>query len=260
MVAGDMRGRRVLVTGGSRGIGRAIVEAFASAGADVAFSYREDEEAAEEVSCRCAEHGVRNAAIQADLARDHAPERVVDEALDFLGGLDAMVNSAGIYPKAPIRNTESAMLREVLRLNVEAPFAVIRQAIDPLADSRGSVVNVSSISAFEPRAGMAAYDASKAALSTLTKSAAVELGPLGIRVNAIAPGLVWAPDLEEVAPQLVAANLEHAPLGKLVHPDDVAKAVLFLAGEGAAAITGHVLVIDAGVSLVGYAHALPTGT
>ncbi len=255
-----MRGRRVLVTGGSRGIGRAIVEAFASAGSDVAFSYREHKEAAEEASLRCGEAGVRSVAIRADLASDDAPERVVDQALNFLGGLDAVVNSAGIYPKAPIRDTEPTLLQEVLRLNVEAPFAVIRRAIDPLAASRGCAVNVSSISAFEPRAGMAAYDASKAALSTLTKSAAVELGPLGIRVNAVAPGLVWAPDLEEVAPQLVAANLEHAPLGKLVQPGDVAKAVLFLAGEGAAAITGQVLVIDAGVSLVGYAHALPAGT
>ena len=260
MVAPEIRARRVLVTGGSRGIGRAIVEAFASAGCDMAFTYKDDDKAAEEVSRRCAGPGVRSVAIQADLASDDAPARAVDEALNFLGGMDAVVNAAGIYPKASIQNTGTAMLREVLRLNVEAPFAVIRRAIDSLADSRGSVVSVSSISAFEPRAGMAAYDASKAALSTLTKSAAVELGPLGIRVNAIAPGLVWAPDLEEVAPQLVAANLEHAPLGKLVQPDDVAKAVLFLTGEGAAAITGHILVIDAGVSLTGYAHALPVGT
>jgi 3-oxoacyl-[acyl-carrier protein] reductase len=260
VVAAEIRARRVLVTGGSRGLGRAIVEAFASAGSDVAYTYKEDEQAAEEVTRCCAQHGVRSVVIQADLATDDAHHRVVGEALDFLGGLDTVVNSAGIYPKAPIRNTGPAMLREILRLNVEAPFAVIRRAIEPLADSHGSVVNISSISAFEPRAGMAAYDASKAALSTLTKSAAVELGPLGIRVNAIAPGLVWSPGLEEVAPQLVTANLEHAPLGKLVQPDDVAQAVLFLAGEGAAAITGHVLVIDAGVSLVGYAHALPAGT
>lgn len=253
---GENARQRVLVTGGSRGIGAAIVTHFANNGFDVVFSYHQDEQAANAMLRAGSDSGARVCAIRADLAVAGSAEFVVSETLRFLGGLDVLVNCAGVYPKASIRDTDSEMFRRTISLNVDAALATLRSALDALADGGGAVVNISSISAFEPRVGMIAYDSSKAALSALTKSAAVELGPLGIRVNAVAPGLVWARDLQEIAPELVAANLEHAPLGRLVQPDEVAQAVAFLAGPSAGSITGHVLVIDCGVSLVGYAHAI----
>jgi 3-oxoacyl-[acyl-carrier protein] reductase len=113
-------------------------------------------------------------------------------------------------------------------------------------------VNVTSINAFSPEGGLAAYDASKAALAQLTKTAALELGPLNIRVNAVAPGLIAAPDLETEAPERVNAFLAHAPLGRLVDPEDIANAACFLASAESSAITGQTLVVDCGVSLSGY--------
>jgi len=255
VVAPSEEHRLVLVTGGSRGIGRSIVEAFADSGADVAFSYHIDRVSADEVTSRAAAGGVRAFAFQAELSEIGAADRLVRDATSVLGGLNVVVNSAGIYPHAAIDDTTPEFVDRMFRINVEAPFAIIRRAADELARTGGAIVNVTSIDSFDATVGLAAYAASKAALTMLTRSAALELGPRGIRVNAVAPGLVWAPGIENVVPEMVAAQQAHSPLGRLVAPQEVASAVLFLASSLAAGITGHTLVVDAGVTLAGYAHA-----
>jgi len=254
VVTASVKDRLVLVTGGSRGIGRAIVEAFADGGADVAFSYRADRASAEEVIRRATAAGVRAFAFQADLSEVAAAEHLVRDATVALGGLSVVVNSAGVYPHASIDDTSPEFLDDVLRINVKAPFAIIRCAADELARTEGAVVNVTSIDSFDATVGLAAYAASKAALTMLTRSAALELGPLGVRVNSVAPGLVWAPGIEDEIPEMVATHRARSPLGRLVEPSEVASAALFLASNLASGITGHMLVVDAGVTLAGYAH------
>ena len=253
--AGALAGAKVLVTGGSRGLGRVIVEAFARAGAHVAFSYRTDQAAAEELTARAAPDA-HLVALQADLEQPQAADRLVVHATAALGGLDVVVNSAGIYPHAPIGDTGDALLERINRVNFLAPFAILRRALPLLARRPGAVVNVTSIDAFAPEAGLAAYDASKAALAMLTRTAALEFGPLGVRVNAVAPGLIWSAGIEAAVPERVASYRLHAPLGRLVRPEEVAFVVLFLASEEASGVTGQMLVVDAGVTLAGYSSHL----
>lgn len=244
-----MSTQRVLVTGGSRGIGRAIVRRFDSAGDKVVFSYAVDEDGAAETCSSCA----KAVAVVADLRAKEVAQQLVATAREHLGGLDVLVNCAGIYPHAPFLGTPPEMLAEVLLINFEAPYQLMQLAGAAMAETgTGAIVNVTSINAFRPDVELSAYDASKAALAQVTRTAALELGPRGIRVNAVAPGLVDAPDLSEVAPNRRAAFLAHAPLGRLVRPEDVAEAVYFLASPAAAVITGQTLVVDAGVTLASY--------
>lgn len=242
--------RRVLVAGGSGGIGRAVVQRFDKAGDGIVFSYASDAAAADETSRSCATaHSVHS-----DLTAPQAAEHLVETTHNRLGGLDVAVNCVGVYPHAPLLETSKAMLGEVMRVNFLAAYRLIQVAGSALAQAgAGAIVNVTSINAFSADAGLSAYDASKAALAQATRTAALELGPMGVRVNAVAPGLVDDPLLETAAPKRRTAFLTHAPLRKLVTPEDVAEAVFFLASSGAAAITGETLIVDAGVTLAGYA-------
>lgn len=245
-------GYAVLVTGGSRGIGRAIVEAFTEAGAEVAFCYRESREASKELSRELGEGDKRVVPLRADLSNLEDAESLVEGAADALGGLDVVVNNAGIYPHAPMEETTEESLGRILKVNFEAPFVIMRRAVPLLAKRPGVIVNITSIDAFAPEASLAVYDASKAALTMLTRTAALEFGPRGIRANAVAPGLVWAPGIEQAVPERVKSYLEHSPLGRLVRPAEVASTVLFLASDWASGITGQMVVVDAGVTLAGY--------
>jgi 3-oxoacyl-[acyl-carrier protein] reductase len=241
--------RRVLVTGGSKGIGRQIVHKFDSAGDAVFFSYATDAEGARQTAAQ-SRHAVPFAV---DLRAENGPDQLVSAADEHLGGIDVLVNSAGIYPHAAFIETPPPLLGEIMRINFEAPYRLMQLAAQPMAAAGGgAIVNVTSINATSPDAGLSAYDASKAALAQATRTAALELGHHGIRVNAVAPGLVDAPDLEEEAPDRRAAFLTHSPLGKLVSPLDIAESVFFFASPSAAAITGQTLIVDAGVTLAGY--------
>jgi NAD(P)-dependent dehydrogenase (short-subunit alcohol dehydrogenase family) len=241
--------QRVLVTGGSRGIGREIVRKFASAGDAVFFSYATDVQGADQTARQCP----RAIPFAADLRTEDGPERLVGAAKQQLGGIDVLVNCAGIYPHAAFTDTPPSMLADVMRINFESPYRLMQLTAELMtAEGGGAIVNVTSINANSPDAGLSAYDASKAALTQAVRTAALELGAHGIRVNAVAPGLVDAPELKKAAPARHAAFLAHAPLGKLVSPKDIAEAVFFLASPAAAAITGQTLVVDAGVTLAGY--------
>jgi NAD(P)-dependent dehydrogenase (short-subunit alcohol dehydrogenase family) len=215
----------------------------------VLFSYARDEEAAAATLADAPGAG----AIRQDLRAGDAPETLVAATVRQLGGIDVLINCAGIYPHYDFLDTEREQLEDILSVNFTAAFRLMQHSARAMTDNGGgAIVNITSINAFAPEGGLSAYDASKAALTQATRTAAVELGRLGIRVNAVAPGLVDAPDLDEVVPERVKAFLAHAPLGKLVRAEDVARAALFLATAGSAAITGQTLVVDAGVSLAGY--------
>jgi 3-oxoacyl-[acyl-carrier protein] reductase len=244
--------RGVIVTGGSRGIGRATVRRFAAAGDAVVFTYGTNDALAADLAAELRAEGAVVEPLQANLRDAATPDAVLEAAARCLPSLDVLVNNAGIYPSAPFVDTDADTIAEVFDVNVVGPLRLMQSFVRAGVGTDRSIVNVTSINAFSPDANLAVYDASKAALAQLTRTAALELGEDGVRVNAVAPGLVDAPGIEDAVPERVRAFVGHAPLRRLVTPEEIADAVFFLASEAASAITGQTLVVDAGVTLAGY--------
>jgi len=243
-------GKVALVTGGTRGIGRAVVEAFAAAGAGICVLARKPEGLAETEKA-IADLGAPVVTV-AGSAGDHA---VLDEAVarctGDLGRLDIVVNNAATNPTfGPMAETEPAAVRKVLEVNVEGALYLVQRAWSAgMAEHGGSVVNVASLGGIRPSPFIGIYNASKAALLHMTRQLAMELAP-AVRVNAVAPGLVkthFARALWEADEEGIAAR---HPLRRIGAPDDVAGAALFLASDAASWITGATIVIDGGMSLV----------
>jgi NAD(P)-dependent dehydrogenase (short-subunit alcohol dehydrogenase family) len=242
--------RHVLVTGAASGIGAGICFAFARLG-DRLTGVDVRADALEEALARVSrEHGVPTAGVVGDLADSAVAERLVRDAWDREGPVDVLVNAAGIYPATPFLAMTAADWDRVQHVNVRAPMLTTvcfgRRAVD--AGRGGCVVNISSGAALRARPGAAHYCSSKAAVEMLTRSAAIELGPHGIRVNAVSPGFV------EVDSQVNPVTPEYAdavavnPLGRRGQPADIAAAVVWLASEAAAWITGTVVRVDGGSS------------
>jgi 3-oxoacyl-[acyl-carrier protein] reductase len=236
----------VLVTGGSRGIGRAVVELLASEGVQVAFTWRSDEAAAHEVEAAA---GGRATAFQLDLADRKRPAALVAEVEARLGPLEGLVNNAGVQRGALLALTSDAAWDEVLDVNLGGAFRCCRAVLKGMASRRrGAIVNVGSLVALRGVAGLSSYAASKAGLLALTRCLAREMGKRGVRVNAVVPGFV-ATDMTASLPANAVAGLragECLPAG--ADATAVARAVSFLLSDHAAAITGQSLVVDAGVS------------
>jgi 3-oxoacyl-[acyl-carrier protein] reductase len=235
-----------LVTGGSRGIGRAIVERLVLDGWAVAFTWRSDEaraRAVEEASAGKARAFVLD-------ARDRArPRELVDEIEATLGVLDGLVNNAGIQRESLLAMTPDAEWDEVLDVNLGCVFRCCRAVLPGMVSRRrGAIVNVASLSALHGRAGQAAYAASKAGVLGLTRSLSREMGKRGIRVNAVLPGFVPTGMTDELAPEVVAALRAGESLKGGTSPRAVADAVAFLLSDRAASVTGQALVVDAGAS------------
>ncbi|EEW24962.1 SDR family NAD(P)-dependent oxidoreductase [Rhodobacter ferrooxidans] len=245
----DMTGRRVLVTGGSGGIGAGIALRLAEAGAEVLVHYYRSRAAAEAVVARIAVAGGRGSVLQADLALPGAAATLVAEAVAS-GPLDALVNAAGIQPVAGFDALSEADFGSMLQANLATPFALMQAfaAHRRGLGGGGAVVNIASIEGMRPAAGHSHYATSKAALIMATQAAAQELGAQGTRVNAISPGLIDRARLAADWPEGVARWQAAAPLGRLGRPQDVADAVLFLISDAASFITGVNLVVDGGVS------------
>ncbi|MGR6971399.1 SDR family NAD(P)-dependent oxidoreductase [Streptomyces cynarae] len=249
-VSGLLEGQVALVTGAGGGIGRGIALRFAEEGAAVAVHCRTSVGAADEVAARIRDTGGRAAVLRADLTAEEECRRLVAEAAEWGGGrLTALVNNAGVQPVQELAGMTAAEWRAVVDANLTGVFACTQAAVEVMRGAGGgTVTHIASVEATHPAPLHAHYCASKAAVVMHARSAALEYGPYGIRVNTVSPGLVDRPGLAEDWPQGVRRWQQAAPSGRLGRPEDIGDACVFLASPLASWITGHDLVVDGGVS------------
>ena len=241
----DLTSKVALVTGGSRGIGRAIALQLAELGADVAINYRGNATAAQEVVDRIAQKGRQAIAIQADVRDLKAVTAMVKRVTKELGALHIVVNNAGITRDNLMMRLKESDWDEVLDINLKGTFNVIKAAQRPMLRARyGRIVNITSIAGVSGNAGQTNYASAKAGIIGLTKSVAKEVGSRKITCNAVAPGYVSTDLTAHLSEELVQEAVRHTPLGRLATVEDVAKAVAFLASDAAEFITGQVLNVD----------------
>ncbi len=245
----DFSNRVVVVTGSGSGLGQGIALRFAEAGARVVVHYRSSEAGARAVVKRIAEAGGEAIAAQGDLTREADAARLIRQAVEAFGRVDALINNAGAYPRASVLATTLAQWDEVINANLRSAFlctqAAARQMI--AQGDGGAIVNITSIEAENPAPEHSHYNAAKGGLLMFTRASAYELAAHGIRVNAVAPGLIWREGIEQDWPEGVARWQNTAPLRRLGRPEDVADACLFLASPAARWITGASLTVDGGV-------------
>ncbi|MFJ3668082.1 SDR family NAD(P)-dependent oxidoreductase [Streptomyces sp. NPDC090106] len=242
-----LHGQTALVTGAGGGIGRGIALGFAAQGAAVAVHCRTSVAGARDVAARIEEAGGRAVVLRADLREPDDCRRLVLEAAEWGGGLTALVNNAGVQPVRALPGMTAAEWREVLDTNLTGVFACTQAAAEVMR-SGGSVTHIASVEGHAPAVGHAHYAASKAAVLLHARSAALEYGPSGIRVNTVSPGLIDREGLARDWPEGVRRWEQAAPLGRLGRPQDVADACVFLASPLASWISGQDLVVDGGVS------------
>jgi 3-oxoacyl-[acyl-carrier protein] reductase len=245
----DLTGKNALVTGGSRGLGRAIALALAGQGADVAVNYRGNADAAEEVAQQVAGIGRRSITIQGDTSEGRdACEAIVKAALDGLGSVDILVNNAGITRDNLLMRMDADEWDSVIDTNLSGPFWMTRAIARPMLKARsGRIINMSSAAGRMGNAGQANYAAAKAGLIGLTKTTARELASRGITCNAIAPGLIET-DLTADLPEAATEALKGlTPLGYIGSVEDVAAAAVYFASDEARYVTGQVLGVDGGI-------------
>jgi 3-oxoacyl-[acyl-carrier protein] reductase len=245
----DLAGKTALVTGGSRGLGRAIAIAFAGQGADLAVNYRGNEDSAREVATQIEGMGRKAIIVQGDTsAGREACDAIVKETLDALGTIDILVNNAGITRDNLMMRMDADEWDAVIDTNLSGPFWMTRAVARPMLKARsGRIINMSSAAGRMGNPGQANYAAAKAGLIGLTKTTARELASRGITCNALAPGLIetdLTADLPEAANQ---ALIGLTPLGYIGSVDDVAAAAVYFASDEARYVTGQVLGIDGGI-------------
>jgi 3-oxoacyl-[acyl-carrier protein] reductase len=243
-------GAVAVVTGGSRGIGRAVCLALAGAGARVMVGYHSRAEAAEEVCAAVAAAGGTAAAHRGDVSVRAEAEGLIAAAQERFGRVDVLVNNAGLTRDGLLLRMTDEAWHEVIRADLDGAFYCLRAAAKIMLRQRsGRIVNVASVSGTVGNAGQANYSAAKAGLIGLTRAAAAELASRQITVNAVAPGFI-ATDMTAVLGETVRqAAVARVPLGRMGRPEDVAQAVLYLASPAAAYVTGSVLVVDGGLTM-----------
>ena len=245
----DLSGKNVLVTGGTRGIGRAIVEAAAEAGANVAFTYRSSSETADQLVDRLGGAG-KALGIQADAANAEDAAAAVEAVTGKWGTLDGLVVNAGITRDGLMIRMDAEAWQAVIDTNLTGAFHVAKAAYRPMMKQRGgSIVTISSVVGVTGNAGQANYAASKAGLIGFTKSLARELGGRGVRANVVAPGYIETDMTAELGEKVTEAMTGQIPLGRLGDPGDIAAAVLYLLSDAASYVTGHVLHVDGGMAM-----------
>ncbi len=238
----------VLVTGGSRGIGKAMVEEFARAGHAVAFTYVSAAEAASALVAALTAAGEQAMSFQADVRDFERAQAVVRQVEQELGAIGVLINNAGIRRDAALHNLSPQAWKEVLDTNLTGAFNYCHAVIHRMIRLGGAILNVASVSGISGAAGQTSYSAAKAGMIGFTKALAKEVARFGVRVNAIAPGFIES-DMTASIDQATRRKLyAHIPIGKPGSPEDVAKLALYLAGPQASYITGQVFTIDGGLT------------
>ena len=239
---GLLSGKTALVTGATRGIGRAIALAYAAEGADVAFTYRSQDEAAQSLVAEIEGMGVRAKAYRSDAASFEDAHNVVADVKETFGHIDILVNNAGITKDGLMMRMDEAAWDAVIGTNLKSALNFIHACTPIMARHRsGSIINMSSVVGISGNAGQCNYSASKAGLIGLSKSIAKEMGPRGIRSNCIAPGFIMT-DMTEAIPENMRQEWEkQIPLRRAGGPEDVAKVAVFLASDMASYVTGQVI-------------------
>ncbi|KQY59807.1 NAD(P)-dependent oxidoreductase [Aeromicrobium sp. Root495] len=248
---GRLEGKVALITGGDSGIGRAVALAYAREGADIAFTYlSEEREDADTTASLVESAGRRVVALEADLRESSVCDEVVRQTVEQLGGLDVLVNNAGyqMARQESIQDITDERLDRTFKTNLYALFWLVRAAEPHLKERRGCIINNASIQAYEPSTSLLDYASTKAAINNVTVNLAAQLGPDGVRVNAVAPGPIWTPLQPATQPaEKVAAFGEDTPLGRAGQPAEVAPAFVFLASErDASYVSGTVLGVTGG--------------
>lgn len=246
----DLSGANVVVTGGEGGIGRGIVRRFLAAGAGVLIHYRSSQERAEAFADELRAEGHRVDTAAADLRDPEQCRGLIAAAAQKLGGIDVLVNNAGVQPVQPLEETSDEAWRDVIDANLNATFTTTQAAVSAMRDAgtAGSVIHIASIEGSHPARNHAHYCASKAAIIMHARTSALEYGRHGIRVNTVSPGLIDREGLAEAWPQGHSSWIKNAPLGRPGAAEDIGNACVFLASPNAAFITGHDLVVDGGMS------------
>ncbi len=245
-----LKNQRALVTGGTRGIGRQIVLDLAAAGSDVAFTYRSSADEATALERELGAMGVRAQAFQADAADFAAAETIVSSLVSDWGGVDILVNNAGITRDGLMLRMSQKDWSDVIETNLGSVFNYCKAVYRPMMKQRnGRIVNLSSVVGVMGNPGQTNYAASKAGIIGFSKSMAKELAARGVTVNVVAPGYVHTDMTSELSEKARDAMLSAVPVGRAATPSDISSAVLFLASDAAAYITGHVLHVDGGLAM-----------
>jgi 3-oxoacyl-[acyl-carrier protein] reductase len=248
-----LEGKTAIVTGGSRGIGRACVARLASEGAKVALVYHSNQQAADSLVAELKPTAVEIRALQADVRDLTRAHQIVDQLFEEWGQIDVLVNSAGIVHDGLLGAMTAEQWREVIDTNLGGTFNYCHAVTQPMMMMRrGSIVNLSSTAAEFAARGQVNYAASKGGINGLTRALAKELAPRNVRVNAVAPGMIET-DMSQVVRGIAGDQIKKMiPLRRIGQPEEIASVVAFLAGDDAAYVTGQVLRVDGGLSLGGY--------
>ncbi len=243
-----MKGRIALITGGTRGIGRAVAVKLASLGADVVLFYAGNAQAAEETLREVQTKGVRAAAYQCDVSAGEAVAKAVAEAHGALGPFDILVNNAGITRDGLSMRMREEDFRRVIDVNLTGAFLVSKAVMPDFIKKRaGRIINIASVSGLMGNAGQVNYSAAKAGMIGLTKTLARELAARNITVNAVAPGFIKTEMTGAMKEEVLQQALKAVPLNRIGEAEEIAEAVAFLAGDASAYITGQVLQVDGGL-------------